>query len=99
LCEKIIAYRGSISVKEIKAYKCEICHAVFTKKEKAIDCEKNHANIKNLKVVDTNFSLNDSEDRFPEKILIEDKSYSGTLAEYKLNYIASVEDFEGWSNN
>jgi len=77
--------------KEIKCWECEVCNTAFLTKEDAEQCEKLHSGEENLEIVEVGFY--DKEERFPKKLLIGDKTYSGTLAEYVFNYQSSVEDF------
>jgi len=77
--------------KEIKCWQCDFCKTAFLTKEDADHCEKWHSGEENLEIAEIGIYVQD--ERFPKKLLIGDKTYSGTLAEYILNYQASVEDF------
>jgi len=77
--------------KEIKCWQCDYCKTAFLTKEDAEKCERWHSDEENLEIVEIgDYTENE---RFPMKLLIGDKTYSGTLAEYCLNYQSSVEDF------
>jgi len=76
---------------EIKCWQCDICKTTFLKYESALECEKLHAAEDNLEIAE--IGLYEEGVRFPNKILIGDKSYSGVLAEYRLSFQSSVEDF------
>lgn len=76
---------------EIKCWTCDICGTAFLTKLDAETCEKWHAAEENLEIVE--IGEYEKDERFPKKLLIGDKSYSGTLAEYAFIRQASVECF------
>ena len=76
---------------KIEAWKCSICETAYFNEELAKECESIHAMYENLQISEIR-EWTDNE-RFPSIILVEDKSYSGVLAEYKLVSSSSVEDY------
>lgn len=76
-------------------WSCDICGGLFNKKEEAEKCEKIHASIDDMVIVDVKFA--DIDKTFPSGLLVE---YGGSGAVYDLKRISSIEDFEeengGW---
>jgi len=94
-------------VAKAEVFMCQYCGSFYLEEKDATDCEEIHASYENLEVADSRV-YNDKYDdyggdngkRFPEKILISDKRYSGVLAEYTRGSIASMESFyeyEPWN--
>ena len=77
--------------KETQCWRCERCDTIYAIKEDCEHCEKIHSAEENLEIVEVGtFKENE---KFPHKILIEDKTWSGVVAEYQLIGYGSVEDF------
>jgi len=86
-------------MKEITLWECEVCGGIGEKKE-VMECEKYHAALENLDIVDMTSVVDshnyNTDPKYPTYILIEDKTYSGRLALYKFEQASSVEDFDDW---
>ena len=76
---------------EIQCWQCEVCKTAFLTKDDAEQCEKLHSGEENLEIVEVGLYAQD--ERFPKKLLIGDKTYSGTLAEYAFIRQSSCECF------
>ena len=76
---------------KINAWKCSICETAYFKEDDAKKCEEIHAAFENLEIQDIKKWRED--ERFPAELLVGDKTFSGRLALYKLDYESSCEDF------
>lgn len=56
-------------------YICEVCGAKYLKKNKAIECEKGHYKVVEVKSV--NYSLTDDKKEFPESVNLLFKNEKG----------------------
>lgn len=74
---------------------CDSCGGLFDKKIEAEKCERTHAMVDDLSVVEVKFAEGDQ--RFPTGILMES---GGAAAVYEVKRIGSIEDFDeengGW---
>jgi hypothetical protein len=88
-------------VAKAEVYMCQYCQSIYLEEQDAIDCEAMHTLPEQFVVIDAcNWSEIDDNKRFPNKIIIEDKDYSGVAAEYYLFQTGSIEDFyerEPWN--
>ena len=89
-------------VAKAEVYMCQYCQCLYLEEKDAIDCEKVHAIPEQLEIVDVRGWEIDynGDQRFPNKMLIQDKTYSGVLAEYHRYQVSSMEDFyerEPWN--
>jgi hypothetical protein len=82
-------------VAKAEVYMCQYCACLYLEEKDAVDCEKVHAIPEHLRVVDVReWEVDYSGDqRFPNKMLVEDTKYSGVLAEYHRVQVNSMEDF------
>ncbi len=80
----------SYKIKEIKMFKCKKCNKIYEDLKTAENCFNKHAISDNLEIIKTiwNSSFNL---RFPGEIFIQDKSFSGILAQYKLIDSGAIE--------
>ncbi|MCP4451768.1 MAG: hypothetical protein GY809_09930 [Planctomycetes bacterium] len=74
-------------------YECSVCKRLYDKEEPAIECETHHNDMAHLKVVDCVNVNVDSNDLFPEKILLKNEQGEDHLAEYKLSRQGAIADF------
>jgi len=74
-------------------YECGFCRRLYEEEGKATECEKHHNEMDHLKVIDCANVNIDSNDLFPEKILLQNKQGDDHLAEYKLSKQGSIADF------
>lgn len=81
-------------MKEIKCFKCDLCGDVYEKKGECQSCEEYHADYSRLKIIDAVYCNSAEVEKFPQKIIVEISDYSGTLAEYCVSKVDSVEAFE-----
>jgi len=76
--------------KQVQYWECSFCGTLYKKENEAQTCEDMHARFDNLEIENATSFWKDS--RFPEKIVVGIKNYSGVAAEYKLITHGSVED-------
>jgi hypothetical protein len=80
---------------ETKLWACERCGGLFDGVEEAEKCERAHAAVDELSIVEVKFAEGD--ERFPTGILLES---GGAGAVYEIKRIGSIEDFDeangGW---
>lgn len=80
---------------ETTLWACERCGGLFDKIEEAEKCEKTHALVDEMTIVEVKFA--DGDERFPTELLIES---GGSGAVYRVQRIGSIEDFDeangGW---
>lgn len=79
--------------KKFITWECEGCGNWFLDEKEAEECEKSHPVSDNLKVIDVKFNSDKETGRFPWRILVEDEEFSGTLAEYEIKRVSSIETF------
>lgn len=94
-------------VAKAQVFMCQYCGSLYLEETDATQCEAIHASYENLEVQDSrgyddkyDEYGDDDKKRFPEKILIGDKRYSGVLAEYRRGAVTSTESFyehEPWN--
>ena len=77
--------------KKVEAWKCNICGTAYFDEEITKKCEEIHALYENLEIAELREFQEES--RFPKIILVQDKTWSGRMAQYKLDYEDSVEGF------
>jgi ABC-type ATPase with predicted acetyltransferase domain len=76
---------------QVSLWKCNRCGNLFETEEHCKECEKIHSGEDNLRIVEV--GKYQSAKRFPEKILVEDETYFGTMAEYTLKDSGSEDDY------
>ena len=74
-------------------YECGFCKRLYDEEEQATECEKHHIEMDHLKVIDCANVNIDSNDLFPEKLLVKNDQSDDHLAEYKLSRQGSIADF------
>jgi len=74
-------------------YECDFCLRLYDEEGEATECEKHHVEMNHLKVIDCVNVNVDSNDLFPEKILLQNDLDNGHLAEYTLSKQGSIADF------
>ena len=74
-------------------YECSFCRRLYDEEDRAAECEKHHDEMDHLKVVDCVNVNTDSNDLFPEKILLKNDQSDDQLAEFKLSRQGSIADF------
>ncbi len=74
-------------------YECDFCQRLYDEEVDATECERHHAEMDHLKVIDCANVNIDSNDFFPEKILLQNDQDNGHLAEYILSKQGSISDF------
>lgn len=77
--------------KEIQCWRCDKCQTIYVHKEDSEHCEKIHAAEENLEIAQV--AAFKENERFPSMLLIQDRIWSGTVAEYQLISSGSVEDY------
>ena len=84
-------------------WECDFCKRLFDDEGQVSECEKQHTEMSHLKVIDCVNVNVDSNDLFPEKILLKNEQDDDHLAEYKLSRQGFIADFyqseEQWSYN
>lgn len=93
-------------VAKAEVFMCQYCGSLYLEEKNATDCEEIHASYENLEIADSRIYSDKYDDngdhsqRFPKKILLSDKRWSGVLAEYTRTDVASMESFyetEPWN--
>jgi hypothetical protein len=81
-------------------WECDFCKRLYDDEGQVSECEKHHT-MSHLTVIDLANANVDSNDLFPEKILLKNEHDDDHLAEYKLSRQGSIADFyqseEQWS--
>lgn len=73
-------------------YECGFCKRLYDEESQATECETHHTEM-HLKVIDCANVNIDSNDLFPEKILLKNDQGDDHLAEYKLTKQGLIADF------
>ncbi len=83
-------------------YECGFCKRLYDEESQATECETLHIEM-HLKVIDCIDVNVDTNDLFPEKILLKNDQGDDHLAEYKLSRQGCLADFyqseERWSQS
>ena len=74
-------------------YECGFCKRLYDEEAQAIECERHHAELSELKVIDSFDTDGNSDDLFPGKILLKHDKNEEQIAEYKLKRKGRVIDF------
>jgi len=84
-------------------WECAFCKRLYDDEGQVSECEKHHTAMSHLTVIDLANANVDSNDLFPEKVLVKNEHDDDRLAEYKLSRQGSIADFyqseEQWSYN
>ncbi len=82
--------------KIVECWECSTCKAVYEDREVAERCEKTHTAHDNLEIDEIYFAPSQEvieNNVFPKKLLISDKTNSGSSALYRLELASSIETF------
>ena len=83
-------------------YECGFCKRLYDEESQATECETHHTEM-HLKVIDCIDVNVDTNDLFPERILLKNDQGDDHLAEYKLSRQGCIADFyqseEQWNQS
>lgn len=74
-------------------WECSFCKRLYDEEGQAAECERHHAELSGLKVIDCVELADDPKGPFPGKILLKNVQDEGLLAEYTLTRQGAVADF------
>ncbi len=81
-------------MKNIDCFQCEQCNEIYEKKDECLSCENSHVDMDKLKITHAKYIYEESQNGFPEMMLVAITDYSGVLAEYRKVSEGSVEEFD-----